>query len=70
MRITVDIKDNKASFFLELINNLSFVKSAVAEEETSKTQNLENINKGLEEVKLFKKGKLKTSEAKSFINGL
>lgn len=36
----------------------------------AKEEVLENIRKGLKEVKLFKKGKLKTTSASEFINDL
>ena len=36
----------------------------------SKKEVLTNIKKGLEEVQLFKKGKLKTTSAKDFLNEL
>ncbi len=44
--------------------------AALEKAETSKEEILNNIKKGLEEVRLFKKGKLKTTSAKDFLNGL
>ena len=43
---------------------------AALEESESGHNILTNIKKGLEEVQLFKKGKLKTSTAKDFLNEL
>ena len=43
---------------------------AALEGEESKEEILSNIRKGLDEVKLFKKGKLKTTSAKDFLNEL
>ena len=40
------------------------------EDETEKEQALNNIKKGLKEVRLFKLGKLKTTPAKDFLNEL
>ncbi len=40
------------------------------EDEDTKEDILANINEGLEEVQLFKKGRLKTIPAKDFLNGL
>ena len=44
--------------------------AALEEGEQTKEQILSNIKRGLEEVKLFKKGKLKTTSAKDFLNEL
>jgi hypothetical protein len=44
--------------------------AALEEERPSKEDTLSNIKKGLEEVALFKKGKLKTTSAKDFLNEL
>ncbi len=43
---------------------------AALEHEESKEDILANIKEGMEEVQLFKKGKLKTTSAKDFLNGL
>ena len=44
--------------------------AALEAKEPNKEEILNNIKKGLEEVKLFKKGKLKTTSAKDFLNEL
>ena len=44
--------------------------AALEDDEPAKESTLNNIKKGLEEVKLFKKGKLKTTSAKDFLNEL
>jgi len=66
--IRLKIADNKFQFFMELIKNLDFVQ--IDNEEDSKTSILSNIKKGLEEVKLAKQGKLKTTTAEDFLNEL
>ena len=43
---------------------------AALEQSESKDELLTNIKKGLQEVQLFKKGKLKTTSAKDFLNEL
>ena len=43
---------------------------ALEEEEPGKEQVMNNIRKGLKEVQQFKKGKLKTTPAKDFLNEL
>jgi len=66
--IRLKIADNKFQFFMELIKSLDFVQ--VDEDGDSKTAILNNIKKGLKEVKLDKQGKLKTTPAKDFLNEL
>ncbi len=77
--ITVKIKDNKVSFFRELIKNLDFVQEEKVEEseirddeyrEPTKEEIKENIRKGLREVKLIEEGKMKSRPAKEFLNEL
>ena len=69
-QITLNIPDNKVPFFLELVNNLGFVKKVTTDDEPTKQQMLENIKAGLQEVQLYKKGKLKTTSVKDFLNEL
>ncbi len=44
--------------------------AALENDQPNKEDTLRNIKKGLEEVRLFKKGKLKTTAAKDFLNEL
>ena len=53
---------------MELVKSLDFVQ--VHDEGDSKEAIMSNIKKGLEEVKLAKQGKLKTTPAKDFLDEL
>lgn len=66
--VKLKIADNKFQFFMELIKSLDFVQ--VETDGDSKRSILKNIKKGLEEVKLAKKGKLKTTPANVFLDEL
>lgn len=66
--VKLKIADNKFQFFMELMKSLDFVQVDAGGD--SKKSILSNIKKGLEEVKLAKKGKLKTTPAKDFLNEL
>ncbi len=55
---------------MELVNNLGFVKKVETVGEPTKEQILDNIKAGLEEMKLIKKGKLKTTSLNDFLNEL
>jgi hypothetical protein len=67
--VTVYTTDKEYSHFVELAKNLHYVKKIETDEEPAKDV-LNNIKAGLEEMQLFKKGKLKTTSAKDFLNEL
>ena len=69
-QVTVYTTDKEYSHFVQLAKNLHYVKKVETDDEPTKEQILENIKTGLEEVKLFKKGKLNTTPAKDFLNEL
>jgi hypothetical protein len=68
MKIILDIKDNKVDFIMELLGNLSFVKTETISQ--SKAQFLNELNKSVEEVKLAKQGKIKLKSADQLLNEL
>lgn len=84
MKLLLEIRDDKFDFVMELLRNFSFVKTQTIqtskdyvisdENETNKSAvneaAIENIKSGLKEVRLFKKGKLKTTSSKDFLNEL
>jgi len=53
---------------MELVKSFDFVQ--IEADGDSKKAILSNIKKGLEEVKIAKQGKLKTTSAKDFLNEL
>ena len=68
--ISLTIPDNKYLFFLELIENLSFVEVEDDEIIDSEEEVLKNIEQGFKEVKLIQEGKLKSRLAKEFLDEL
>lgn len=68
--VTIYITDKEYSHFLELAKSLRYVKKIETYAEPSKNDILNNIKTGLKELKLFKKGKLKTTSANDFLNDL
>ena len=67
--LILNIKENNYQFFLELIKNFDFIEISENEGD-SKEEIIQNLEKGFEELKLYKQGKLKTTAAKSFLNEL
>jgi len=66
---TVYTTEEEYSHFLELAKNLYYVKK-IETDEDNRYSVLDNIKAGLEEVRIFQKGKLKTTPAKDFLNEL
>ena len=69
-QITLNIPDNKYSFFLELVKSLGFVKTVVIDLEPTKDEILGGLSEAVDEVQLHKKGKLKLKTAQQFLNEL
>ncbi len=70
--VTLYIPDNKYPLFMELARSIDFIKKIEEEEseEPSKEEVIRNLKRGFQEMQLFKKGKLKTTPAKDFLNEL
>ncbi len=61
--------DKDYDHFVELAKNLHYVKK-IETIDGSKEKVMKNIKAGLEEVRLFQQGKLKTTSAKAFLDEL
>lgn len=66
MQLLLDVKDNKADFVIELLKNLSFVKTK--ELTPAKSQILKELKDAVNEVNLAKQGKIKLQTAKEFLD--
>ncbi len=68
MKILLDIKDSKAAFILELLNNFTFVKAKPLT--PYKAGVLEGLKDAVNEMKQIKQGKLKGTSAKDLLDEL
>jgi len=68
--VTLKIPDNKYQFFMELVKSLGFVKIRKAGEGDSGEEIIENLTQGFSEMQKIRKGSLKTTPAKDFLNEL
>jgi hypothetical protein len=68
MKLLLEISDNKAAFFMEMIKNFSFVKTTQLTE--AKAGFLKDLKDSVDEVKLAKQGKIKLQSAKELLNEL
>ncbi len=64
--ITIDVPDNKYSFFLELLNNLGIESHLEVPEKDNEA--FSNLQQGFKELELAKNGKLKTRSLKDFLD--
>lgn len=69
MKILLDVKDNKAAFFMEVLKNFSFVKKATPLSDV-KANIMQDIREAVEELKLVREGKLEARNAEDLINEL
>ncbi len=73
MQFSVNVPDEKVSFFLELIKNLRFVKIepvTVQEEEVTAEQLKAEIKEAVNEMKLVRQGKKKSRPVEDLLNEL
>lgn len=80
MEYIIDVKDAEAPFVLDLLRRFDFVKVRPADEtddedsddepELTKEQLLADVKEALEEVKLYKQGKIKLKTLDEFLDGL
>lgn len=68
MRVLLDIKDSKAPYLMEVLRNLSFVKTKTLSK--AKAQFLEELRDAVDEVNLIKTGKAKGRPARKLIDEL
>jgi polyhydroxyalkanoate synthesis regulator phasin len=66
MKAVLDIKESKALFVMELLNNFSFVK--VRPITSEKALLLSEIREAVDNVNLVKKGKLQARPAKELLD--
>ncbi len=66
MLAVLDINDSKASFVMELLSNLPFVKIRSITDE--KTLLMDEIKEAVDTVNLVKKGKFQAKSAKALLN--
>ena len=68
MKVLLDIKDNKADFVMELLQNFSFVK--VEKISKSKAHFLNEFKEAIDEVNLAQQGKVKLKTAEQLLDEL
>lgn len=65
-QLTIQVKDSKVPFFMELIKNFDFVKVDFPTNDEVK----DNIRQGLKELQLIEQGKMNATTLKDFLDEL
>jgi len=68
MKVILEIPDNKAAFFMEVLKSFSFVKARPISPE--KAQVLLELKEAVENLNMVKEGKLKARPAKELLHEL
>ncbi len=69
-QVTVEVKDDKYRFFIELMKSLDFVHIQEKTGSSPKDETLRHVIRGMHEAKLASKGKAKSRPARKFLNEL
>jgi len=68
-QVVLHVKDGKYKFFMELMKSFDFVQIQ-HDDGDSKEEITANLTQAFKDLELHKQGKLKTTPAKEFLNGL
>ncbi len=66
MKVILEIRDDKAAFFMELLKNFSFVKAKPLT--PYKAEVLEGLKDAVDQVNLAKQGKVKLKSARELLD--
>lgn len=69
MKLLLEINDNKATFFMEVIKHFSFIKKVTPITDAKATL-VQDIKEAVDELNLVKAGKLKARNAEDLIDEL
>ena len=70
MKVILDVKEEKALFFLELVKSLDFVEVLKTIDKPYKQEHMQDILMAFEDVAKYEKGKKKLKSAKKLLNEL
>jgi hypothetical protein len=70
MKMILDIPEERASFFVELVNSLDYVSILKIVKDPAKGKQVVDLVESFRDVKLHEQGKKKLKTAKEFFNEL
>lgn len=70
MKVILDIRDNRISFFMELVKSLDYISVVKELKDEKKSQFVTDLAEAFDDVKLYEQGKKKLKPAKDLLNEL
>jgi len=70
MKVILDIQENKAPFFLELINGLKYIRIIKQIKDKRKSRAIQDIVEAFNDVKLHEEGKKTLKSAKQLLDDI
>jgi hypothetical protein len=68
MKVILDIKENRVSFFMELLKSLDYIRVVKEVKDKKKSEFIQNLSEAFNDVKLYEQGKKKLKNAKDLLN--
>jgi len=70
MKLILDIKENRAPFFMELIKSLDYINILKEVKNKEKSKNIQDLAEAFNDVRLHEKGKKSLKSANELLNEL
>ncbi len=70
MKVILDVKDDRHSFLMELLQNLDFVQVLKEVKDEEKGQAIKDLIEAFDDVKQYEQGKKKLTSAKDLLDEL
>lgn len=70
MKVILDIKENRVSFFMELIKSLDYVQILKEVKDKEKGKAIKDLTDAFNDIKLHEEGKIQLKSAKDLLNEL
>jgi hypothetical protein len=70
MKVILDIRDNRISFFMELVKSLDYISVVKEIKDESKSLFVADLAEAFNDVRLYEQGKKKLKSAKDLLNEL
>lgn len=70
MKVILNIKENRAPFFMELIKSLDYIDVVKEIKDKRKSDFIQDLAEAFNDVKLYEQGKKKLKSAKDLLNEL
>jgi hypothetical protein len=70
MKVLLDVEDNQADLFIEMVNDLEYVDVLKMIEGKEKNESVKTLKESFDDIALYKKGELQLRSAQDLLNDL